>query len=330
MESVRVKRFLGSEVGAAVLWVMGALLMAALASPALFRAGKGLAAWGASHDLPGLIEWLAASCGRAKFSRFFNRALLLSAIALLPFLLWRIRSLRSSHGLLAVARRPEGGWTVALAQAGAGCLLAATSAGLLSAALHASGIYEMRTILPDAPGLLRQVLLPALGASLVEEGLFRGLLLGLWLRFARPAAACAGSAAMFAFLHFLKPPAEMVIPDPAHPAAGFELLGAMLLHYTEPGFFIADFATLFAVGVLLAWARVRTGRLWLPIGLHAGWIIAFKSGSLIHQAGPAAARLPDLWLGESLRSGLLPLLTLGLTAFACHHLMRRWDQPGAK
>lgn len=330
MESPRVKRFLGSEVGAAVLWVMGALLMAALVSPCLFRAGKSLAAWGASHDLPGLLEWLAASCGRAKFGRFFNRALLMSAVALLPFLLWRIRSLRSSHGVLAVARRPEGGWKVALAQVGAGCLLAAASVGLLSVALQAADVYEMRTILPDAPGILRKVLLPALGASLVEEGLFRGLLLGLWLRFARPAAACAGSAAMFAFLHFLKPPAETVIPDPSHPAAGFELLGAMLLHYTDPKFFIADFATLFTVGLVLAWARVRTGRLWLPIGLHAGWIIAFKSGSLIHQPNPMAAPLPDLWLGESLRSGLLPLITLGLTAVACHYLMRRWDRPGAE
>ena len=52
--------------------------------------------------------------------------------------------------------------------------------------------------------------------------------------------------------------------------------------------------------------------------------------ALFLKAGPAAAGLPDLWLGESLRSGLLPLLTLGLTAFACHHLMRRWDRPGAE
>jgi uncharacterized protein len=63
------------------------------------------------------------------------------------------------------------------------------------------------------------------------------------------------------------------------------------------------FATLFLIGWILADARVRTRSLWLPIGLHAGWILA--SGAF----NAVARRQVDIfpWLGKNLLVGIVPI-----------------------
>ena len=97
-----------------------------------------------------------------------------------------------------------------------------------------------------------------------------------------------------------------------------------MFHFTDPRFFVTDFATLFVIGMILAWVRLRTGSLWFPIGLHAGWIFAFKGYNLLYRGVPSHAVHP--WaLGDSLRSGLLPMLTLAVTAFCCHFVLRKFD-----
>ncbi len=169
--------------------------------------------------------------------------------------------------------------------------------------------------------MISKILIPAVAAPLVEEWLFRGLLLGLWLRIAKPATACIGTSLIFAFVHFLKPPDGTVIADPTSALAGFELLGGILLHFTNPEFFVTDFATLFVVGLILAASRLRTGALWFAIGLHAGWIIAFKACNLLLDPQKDHALYP-WFIGDSPRTGLLPLLALGLTAWLCHIALR--------
>lgn len=319
-----MKRFLQSEIGAAVVWVAASLLLAAIVSPWLYQAGKWLAAVASHRELPGLVEWLAAACGRAKFGRFFDRALLLSALVLLPPLFRRIRCLR--------AKRSPGselvplGWRRASAQVVTGCVLAGGILWALCGFVEWTGAFVDKPSSPGFGKFASKVLLPAAGASLVEEWLFRGVLLGLWLRFARPATACLGSALLFAFLHFIKPPAGTVIADPSHPLAGVELLGGVFLNYLDPRFFIGDFISLTAVGVILAWARLRTGALWFPIGLHAGWIMAFKACGLLYREVPGHPLRP--WgVGDSLRSGMLPLLTLIVTAGVCHFVLKRFAVP---
>jgi membrane protease YdiL (CAAX protease family) len=44
-----------------------------------------------------------------------------------------------------------------------------------------------------------------------------------------------------------------------------------LAHTGNPSASWASFAGLLAAGLILAYAQVRTGQLWLPIGLHLGW-----------------------------------------------------------
>lgn len=291
-------------------WLLGSMLLAAALTPWLYQGGKGLAALTAERDLPAVVEWLGASCGRAKLGRYFDRSLLIAALLLLPVLWRRIRRIGSGstrHGLRRI------GWRAGLVQAATAMVVAAGILGGLCLIIAWAGAIETKSAAPSAGRLVSRALLPAVGASVVEEWLFRGLLLGLWLRFAKPPGAAAGSALLFAFLHFLKPPPGRIIADPSHPLAGFELLGGVLLHYTDPQFLLVDFGVLVGVGCVLAWSRLRTGALWFPIGLHAGWIMVVKICNLLCERVPDHPLRP-WWVGDSLRSGLLPLLTLLVTA----------------
>ncbi|MES2439589.1 MAG: CPBP family intramembrane glutamic endopeptidase [Verrucomicrobiota bacterium] len=318
-----MKRFFQSEPGATVLWVLSSLLLAAVMAPWIYQAGKGLAGAAEAGRLPAVLEWLGAACGRADFGRYFSRALVISAVMLLPFLFCRVRAARAM-ATSACDACVHLSWKQALLQIAVGLVIAGGLLWAMGLVLGALGSYTPRANGLGIGKVLGKILVPALAVPLLEEWLFRGLLLGLWLRFSKPLAACVGTSLVFAFIHFLKPPDGTGIADPASALAGFELLGKILLHFTEPLFFITDFASLFGIGVILAVARIRTGALWFSIGLHAGWILAFKGFNLLYRSVPDDPLHP--WgIGETLRSGFFPMLTLGLTALICHFVMRRFE-----
>lgn len=314
-------RFLKSEAGAVVLWITGTIALAATLVPWIFRIGKNLAVSAATRDLSGFQEWLGAASGRAEFDRFFSRALVLSALILLPLLLARLKAIRRANPGRIEPKSPPLPWKTRLAHVISALILAAGLLWLLGTALEAAGAYVPRDELPKLSKFLNKTIYPAIGASIIEEWLFRGLLLGVWLRISKPLPALLGTSFVFAFVHFMTPPEGAEIADPAAPLAGFQLLGLILRNFTNPQFIAAEFATLFAVGLILGATRLRTGSLWFPIGLHAGWILAFKGFNLLHKSVDASPLRP-LWIGESLRSGLLPLFTLCLTAVICHFVLR--------
>jgi hypothetical protein len=73
--------------------------------------------------------------------------------------------------------------------------------------------------------------------------------------------------------------------------------------------------------MILAWGRLQTGALWFSIGLHAGWIAAFKGFSILHRAVPDHALRP--WgVGDSLRAGLIPMFALAVTALICYFALK--------
>lgn len=301
-----------------VLWALGALVLAAVLAPFLFDAGKALAGSAANDNLPAIFEWLGAASGRARFGRFFSRALMFSALVTLPLLFRRLKKI-GNGGPVALHGT---GWRNGLGQMALGFVI---SGGLLwgmGLLIAHWGAYVPDETPPTMAKLLRKIVPPALIAPLLEEWLFRGLVLGLWLKHSKPIAACVGTSLFFAFVHFLEPPEGMAIDDPGAPWAGLELLGKILFHFTDPRFFVTDFATLFGIGMILAWSRLRTGALWFAIGLHAGWILAFKAYNLLYKDVEGHPLQP--WgIGDSLRSGLIPLATLALTAVVCGWVMPR-------
>jgi membrane protease YdiL (CAAX protease family) len=127
-------------------------------------------------------------------------------------------------------------------------------------------------------------------------------------------------------MHFLKPPVGVQIIDPGAPLAGFQLLGQIFTRFGDPVPMISEFGTLLAVGLVLGYARWRTASLWLPAGLHTGWVFAlifFKELTLPAAVPDGAARY---LVGFTLRDGLVPTAIVLATGILVH-LLTTQDAP---
>jgi membrane protease YdiL (CAAX protease family) len=257
------------------------IIFGAVSAPILF----GAAQWLAAH---GIFPVLAAF----DFEAFFHRGLMLGALLFLwPFLRWlRIKSPRD----LGLAPNRQWGRDVAI-----GFLISALPILGCGAFLLALGNYTTRTHVAwgaVAAGALTSVVVP-----FTEETLFRGLFLGVLLRSNRPLRAALLSSGIFSIVHFLKAPDQTTTS--VGWTSGFISLAHSFDQFTKPMLVLAGFITLFLIGVILAHARLNTRSLWLPIGLHAGWI--FASGAFNKLAHREIVALP--WLGKSLLIGIVPL-----------------------
>jgi membrane protease YdiL (CAAX protease family) len=257
------------------------ILFGALAAPILFWAAQ----WLAAH---GIFPALAAF----DFESFFHRALMLGALLFLwPFLRWlRIKSPRD----LGLARNPHRTRDVVV-----GFLISALPVLCCEIFLVRLGVYSMRA--GSAWTAIGEIALTAAIVPLIEEALFRGLFLGVLLRSYRRWTATVLSAGIFSIVHFLKAPDQTT--RTIRWSSGFKSLAHSFDQFAEPTLLLAAFTTLFLIGVILAHARLRTQSLWLPIGLHAGWI--FGSGAFNKIARREILAMP--WLGKSLLVGVVPL-----------------------
>lgn len=270
------------------------LLLGALVAPILFWSAQRLAT---NRSLSFLSQY--------GFESFFHRALMISALVLLwPLLRWlRIRSWRD----LGLAQNPH--WLRDLL---AGILFAAIpllGCGALFVRLHVYSLREAISFPALASIFLRAAIVPV-----IEEFFFRGLILGILLRNGPRVMSILFTSAFFSILHFLKAPDETTT-DVVW-TSGFVSIANSFSQFGQPMLLAAAFTTLFLLGWILADARVRTQSLWLPVGLHAGWI--FASGAFNKVAHRDMLALP--WLGKSLLVGIAPLL-VALLSWA---LLRVW------
>jgi membrane protease YdiL (CAAX protease family) len=208
-----------------------------------------------------------------------------------PFLRWlRIKGLRD----LGLERNRR--WA---RDAAIGFIISALPTLCWGVFLMALGNYTMRTQV--AWSAVAAVAVTAAIVPFLEETLFRGLFLGVLLRGNRPTAAALLSSAIFSIVHFLKAPDETTTSVVW--TSGFISLAHSFDQFNEPALVLAGFTTLLLIGVILAQARLQTRSLWLPIGLHAGWI--FASGTFNKIAHREIVALP--WLGRNLLIGIVPL-----------------------
>ncbi len=264
------------------------LIIGALIAPILFWSAESF------HVLAGF-----------DFETFFHRALLISAIALL----WPL--LRSTHvrGLSDLELESNPRWIPDIL---GGFLLAAIPLLCFGAVVIALHIYSLRG--NSNLSAFAKVLGAAVAAPVIEETFFRGLVLGILLRSGRIYMSIFLSSALFAIIHFLKAPehTSTVVTW----SSGFNSIGHSFGQFADPILVAAAFTTLFSLGWMLADARIATRSLWLPIGLHAGWILA--AGLFNKIAHREMLALP--WLGKNLLVGIVPLAVAWLTWL----LLRLW------
>lgn len=345
-------RVLGSDVTKLVLYLISCFLLAALLTPWLYNAGTFLGELTTEGSVNRLVDYVGEHARKADFPDYFKRSLLVAAILLLLPLLFSMKlrneppPLRQSPWSVylpsrAVARaegQPLHNTKWGPVQLLVGFLLAAGllfGMGWLLLSMH---WFALKDPIPWEKAWGKSVG-PSITASLLEEIVFRGVLLGICLRTFRPVTAIVVVSVVFAGLHFLQPPDDVAVfvrgepvpegamfVDPNSGAAGFQLLQAIALRFWDFELVLFEFISLVAVGLILAYARYATASLWLPIGLHSGWIFAYTF------FGRIASRSPDpdgnsYLIGSDLKEGLIPLITLAITAFLVFLFTRMFQDP---
>ncbi len=280
-----------------LLYFAATVLGGALLAPLLYWGAQSLAA---HHVLTRLARY--------DFETFFHRALLVSAIALLWPLLRSLR-IKGRAGLGLIPNRRWGRDTLI------GFFVAAIPLLCAAQVLVSLGFYKLRSAAALRP--LLTVALSAITVPLLEEALFRGLILGVLLRSGRTKLAVVLSAAIFSILHFLKAPAHTTVAPTW--ASGFVSMAHAFGQFADPLLLLAGFTTLFLIGCILADARVRTSSLWCSIGLHSGWILT--NGIFNKWAHREVLALP--WLGRNLLVGIVPL-GVALVSWGLLHLWLKY------
>ena len=279
-----------------LLYLAGVVLLGAVVAPPLFWLGQSLIAHG-----------ILPSLARFDFESYFHRALLIAALILLWPLL---RALRIGGWCgLALEKNPRAGADLAIGFAIA--VIPLLCCGAVIIALH---IYSLRHAFLWQK--MPTVLVAASIVPVLEELLFRGFILGVLLRSFSRLGALLLTSGLFSIVHFLKAPDQTTPNDAVRWFSGFDSIAHSFGQFANPMLLAAGFLTLFAIGCILADARLQTSSLWLPIGLHAGWI--FANGTFSKAAHREALALP--WLGKDLLVGIVPLI-LALASWA---LMRLW------
>ena len=273
------------EVAKIIAYFAGVVLLGALLAPLLFWAGNAVAARGSLTFL-----------GEVSFQRYFNRAVLIAALALL----WpTVRSLKIK-GWRDLGIEPDPRWRQ---HALAGFVIGAGLVAVMAFVYVPLGFYHWKPQLPWAK--LPSLALSAFVVAVLEESLFRGAIFGLFRRTLRPFPALVWVTSLFSILHFLKPDDDFTI---AHVGwlSGFSLLPQTFHQFVEPTTLIAGFTTIFVLGWVLGYATLRTRSLWMGIGLHAG--VVFVKMGFAKFTKRDAELLP--WVGRELQIGLVPVAVL--------------------
>lgn len=287
-----------------------------------------------------------ADAARKRFTVTFAAAVLLSvlAAALLAPLVAYALALAGAH--LPFPRIFD---RVVMVTAGVGLALAARPLGLPD--LLRSGFHGLRTGLPPvvaglagASAIMAALLALALwfasqpvavtslaarglrygGAALliavIEESFFRAILLGGLRRDFGARVALVASSAVYALAHLVRAPAHYYLSG-FHPAAGLDNLAASLARLAHPDGLLAMLFGLFLLGLALGEGFLLTRRVYLSIGLHAGFVMGAKCWPLVAAAAPRA--IPG-WLAGRGPVPLIAAPTAWLAAVALIIAMRLW------
>jgi len=310
------------------VWLYASVVVAlgAWLAPRLFNAGKALAEVTSTRTTNGALEWLGAACQKADFPQFFTASLLLvAAVLFFPWLRWLRPNRREAADSgpatqetdrAEVTKRRPLWWEITrgLWHGSAGFLLVAEVWLALAGGLVLTGIFRSHHPAGSWEAFALKGLASSFALAVLMEVFFRGLVMAVFLRAMRPAAAIIMNAVFFALALAVIAPTGVIIADPEHADAGFGMLRIMTGRMGAWQSACEILVPLLALGTVLAYARWRSAALWLPIGLHAGWLFAreAQTGLLDPIAGaPVLTELP--W-----SPGCIPIITIVLAGVLAH------------
>ena len=293
------------SLGKIFLYLLLVLIGGALAAPI---------AWHLIQMLPpDLLGGLIGKVQGMPFHRYLSRSLQVAAILLLWPLLrsLRVRSL-GELGLSGSARPTTDLGTGILA--GLFCILLLEAASLASGAFAVYPAWEGPLL-----AALPRLLLTAVVVAILEEFLFRGILLGFLRQVTTPTLAIIFSAIFFSGVHFLNLPAAASGDTSPLWYSGISFLGSVGSSFPPWPVFGWAFATLLAAGIILGWMTVRTGSLFAAIGLHGSWILGQQAFNIsaYYLVKPPGSLLP--FFGPPQCHGMVPvgMIPLGALILAC-------------
>lgn len=211
------------------------------------------------------------------YDRVFEVVLVVAVV-----LAWRPLDL-GGPAALGFRRR---GWAREL---GRGFLVGITSLAVALAVCAWLGALEPALRFPPLKTVRKALL--GLGAAIAigvgEEALFRGVLLRRIGRDLGMVAAVVVTTAIYAAVHLVRARGGYTT---VHADSGIAQTLVLFAPLTRPDA-VPQLVGLGFLGLLLAAARLRTGALWVPIGIHAAFVAAFRVGRLFFAIAPGPAWL---------------------------------------
>ncbi len=276
----------------------------------LFAGAVVLSAVTAALVAPLIACALAVAGAHVVFPRIFDRVVMVTAVAVLML----------GAGPLGLRELFRGGFrdlraSLPLFLAGLGAAVAIIIVLLTLAAWST----QRPLMVADLALRALRYLVAALLIGVFEEAFFRAVLLAGLRREFGVRVALIVSSTIYALAHLVRAPQHYYLTG-FHPAAGFDNLAASLSRMAHPDGLIPMVFGLFLLGLVLGEAFILTGRVYLSIGLHVGFILGAKCWSLV--AGPPHA-IPG-WLAGA---GPVPLIAAPATWIASLILllsMRAW------
>ena len=243
-----------------LIFVLLVLALTAVASP-----------WAATAwDLMSGAQAVARE-DRIPFSRIFDRFFMISGVLL--FFAYRPLLKIESPSQLGLTPRARAAHDIAI-----GLCLALGSMLLLGLIMSLAEVYKpfFRLSLSESLEQCAKALLTAFTVGFLEEIFFRGIIFRGLLEDWKPLPAFVVANLFYSALHFVRPAEEYFLSG-IDPWAGFRHLFSTFAPFLEPAQIAPGILGLFLIGIVLTYAFVRTGTLYLSIGLHAGWIISIKT-----------------------------------------------------
>jgi membrane protease YdiL (CAAX protease family) len=140
--------------------------------------------------------------------------------------------------------------------------------------MTALGLLDWSELAAVTSGKLAKIvfnrLLSGIAVGLIEETFLRGAMFTAIERESGVRMAIVLTSIIYSATHFFA--SYHIAPDQVTPSSGIALLAGTLHLFAAPLAITDAFLCLFAVGVVLAMIRAKTGNIAACLGLHAGWV----------------------------------------------------------